>query len=275
MDWSWLSQPETWIAFLTLVALELVLGVDNVIFISILAGKLPQHEQQRARSTGILMAVVTRILLLLSLSWIIGLTEPLFRVLGFDISGRDLVLIAGGLFLLWKSVHEIHQKLEGEEGHASAKVRASFWSVIFQIMLLDIVFSLDSVITAVGMVDHIAIMVAAVIIAAAVMVFTATPLANFVEKHPTIKMLALSFLLLIGFTLIVEGLHQHIPKGYIYFAMGFSVLVEMLNLRLRAKSPAPVSLHEPYKAAVAAGAASTVVSAAPKAGQQSKKKKRK
>jgi predicted tellurium resistance membrane protein TerC len=275
MDWSWLSQPETWIAFLTLVALELVLGVDNVIFISILAGKLPQHEQQRARSTGILMAVVTRILLLLSLSWIIGLTEPLFRVLGFDISGRDLVLIAGGLFLLWKSVHEIHQKLEGEEGHASARVRASFWSVIFQIMLLDIVFSLDSVITAVGMVDHIAIMVAAVIIAAAVMVFTATPLANFVEKHPTIKMLALSFLLLIGFTLIVEGLHQHIPKGYIYFAMGFSVLVEMLNLRLRTKAPEPVSLHEPYKAAVAAGAASSVVSAAPKAGQPAKKKKRK
>lgn len=275
MDWSWLSDPTTWVAFLTLVALELVLGVDNVIFISILAGKLPQHEQQRARSTGILMAVVTRILLLLSLSWIIGLTEPLFRVLEFDISGRDLVLIAGGLFLLWKSVHEIHQKLEGEEGHASAKVRASFWSVIFQIMLLDIVFSLDSVITAVGMVDHIAIMVAAVIIAAAVMVFTATPLANFVEKHPTIKMLALSFLLLIGFTLIVEGLHQHIPKGYIYFAMGFSVLVEMLNLRLRTKAPEPVSLHEPYKAAVAAGAASSVVSAAPKAGQQAKKKKRK
>ena len=275
MDWSWLSQPETWIAFLTLVALELVLGVDNVIFISILAGKLPAEQQQRARSTGILMAVVTRILLLLSISWIIGLTEPLFRVLGFDISGRDIVLIAGGLFLLWKSVHEIHQKLEGEEGHASAKIRASFWSVIFQIMLLDIVFSLDSVITAVGMVDHIAIMVAAVIIAAAVMVFTATPLANFVEKHPTIKMLALSFLLLIGFTLIVEGLHQHIPKGYIYFAMGFSVLVEMLNLRLRTKAPEPVSLHEPYKAAVAAGVASTIVGATPKAGQQSKKKKRK
>lgn len=275
MDWSWLSDPTTWVAFLTLVALELVLGVDNVIFISILAGKLPAEQQQRARSTGIMLAVLTRILLLLSLSWIIGLTEPLFRVLEFDISGRDLVLIAGGLFLLWKSVHEIHQKLEGEEGHASAKVRASFWSVIIQIMLLDIVFSLDSVITAVGMVDHIAIMVAAVVIAASVMVFTATPLSNFVEKHPTIKMLALSFLLLIGFTLIVEGLHQHIPKGYIYFAMGFSVLVEMLNLRLRTKAPEPVSLHEPYKAAVAAGAASTAVRAAPKTGQQSKKKKRK
>jgi predicted tellurium resistance membrane protein TerC len=173
----WLSQPETWIAFLTLVALELVLGVDNVIFISILAGKLPADQQKRARSTGIMMAVVTRILLLFSLSWIIGLTEPLFSVLNFEISGRDLVLIAGGLFLLWKSVHEIHQKLEGEEGHSSARVRAVFWNVIFQIMLLDIVFSLDSVITAVGMVDHISIMVAAVVISAIVMVFTATPLA--------------------------------------------------------------------------------------------------
>lgn len=274
MDWSWLSDPTTWIAFLTLVALELVLGVDNVIFISILAGKLPAEQQQRARSTGIMLAVVTRILLLLSLSWIIGLTEPLFTLLGFEISGRDIVLIAGGLFLLWKSVHEIHQKLEGEEGQASAKVRAAFWSVIFQIMLLDIVFSLDSVITAVGMVDHIAIMVAAVVIAASVMVFTATPLAHFVEKHPTIKMLALSFLLLIGFTLIVEGLHQHIPKGYIYFAMGFSVFVEMLNLRLRAKAPEPVSLHEPYKAAVAGGVASAVAGAVPKATQQPKKNKK-
>src|SRR5687768_13341695 len=255
----WLTQPETWIAFLTLVALELVLGVDNVIFISILAGKLPQNQQQSARRTGIMLAVVTRILLLLSLSWIIGLTDPLFSVLGFEISGRDMVLLAGGLFLLWKSVNEIHQKLEGEEGHANAKVGAAFWSVIIQIMLLDIVFSLDSVITAVGMVDRIEIMVAAVVIAAAFMVFTATPLANFVERHPTIKMLALSFLLLIGFTLIVEGLHQHIPKGYIYFAMGFSVFVEMLNLRLRPAAPQPVSLHEPYEEAVAGGVASAVV----------------
>jgi len=243
----WIAQPETWIAFLTLVVLELVLGVDNVIFISILAGKLPQEQQQRARTTGILLAVITRILLLLSLSWIIGLTEPLFAIAGFEISGRDLVLLAGGLFLLWKSVHEIHQKLEGEEGESSAKVRAAFWSVIVQIMLLDIVFSLDSVITAVGMVDHIAIMIAAVVISAVVMVFTSTPLANFVERHPTIKMLALSFLLLIGFTLIVEGLHQHIPKGYIYFAMGFSVLVEMLNLRLRQASVQPVNLRDAYK----------------------------
>ena len=244
----WLMQPETWIAFLTLVALELVLGVDNVIFISILAGKLPVDQQARARTTGIMMAVITRVLLLLSLSWIIGLTDPLFTVIGFEISGRDLVLLAGGLFLIWKSVHEIHQKLEGVEGESSARVRGAFWSVIVQIMLLDIVFSLDSVITAVGMVDEIAIMIAAVVIAAFVMVFTATPLANFVERHPTVKMLALSFLLLIGFTLLVEGLHQHIPKGYIYFAMGFSVLVEMLNLRIR-HAVRPVNLRDAYKQA--------------------------
>ena len=271
----WISEPATWIAFITLVALELVLGVDNVIFISILASKLPQDQQQRARTTGILMAVLTRILLLFSLSWIIGLTEPLFTVASFEISGRDIVLIAGGLFLLWKSVHEIHQKLEGEEGHSSTRVRAAFWSVIFQIMLLDIVFSLDSVITAVGMVDHIEIMVAAVIIAAVVMVVTARPLAGFVERHPTVKMLALSFLLLIGFTLIVEGLHQHIPKGYIYFAMGFSVLVEMLNLRIRGKGQ-PVSLHEPYREAVAGSVAAAVASVPAKAQEKKKSgKKRK
>ena len=243
----WLLQPETWIAFLTLVALELVLGVDNVIFISILAGKLPEHQQQRARTTGILAAVITRLLLLLSLRWLIGLEEPLFTVLELDISGRDLILLAGGLFLLWKSTHEIHQKLEGAEGQASAKVTAAFWSVVVQIMLLDIVFSLDSVITAVGMVDRLEIMIAAVVIAAVVMVFTSTPLGHFVERHPTIKMLALSFLLMIGFTLIVEGLHQHIPKGYIYFAMGFSVLVEMLNLRVRQVSVSPVNLRDAYK----------------------------
>ena len=245
----WLLLPETWIAFVTLVVLELVLGVDNVIFISILAEKLPQDQQKRARTTGIMLAVVTRILLLLSLSWIIGLTEPLFTIIDFDISGRDLVLLAGGLFLIWKSVHEIHQKLEGQEGESSAKVRAAFWSVIIQIMVLDIVFSLDSVITAVGMVSELPIMIAAVVIAAVVMVFTSTPLATFVEHHPTIKMLALSFLLLIGFTLLVEGLHQHIPKGYIYFAMGFSVLVEMLNLRLHQASVRPVNLRDAYKQA--------------------------
>lgn len=269
----WITQPETWIAFITLVALELVLGVDNVIFISILAGKLPQDQQQRARTTGIMLAVVTRILLLLSLRWIVGLTDTLFTVLNFDVSGRDLVLFAGGLFLLWKSVHEIHQKLEGEEGRSSAKVRAAFWSVIAQILLLDIVFSLDSVITAVGMVDEIVIMVAAVVISAVVMVFTSGPLSHFVERHPTVKMLALSFLLLIGFTLIVEALHQHIPKGYIYFAMGFSVFVEMLNLRLRKTTEQPVALHEPYKGAVAAGVASSVASSAPAPAKTDHRKK--
>ena len=243
----WITQPEAWIAFLTLVALELVLGVDNVIFISILAGKLPVAQQQRARTTGISMAVITRILLLLSISWVIGLTEPLFSLLSIDISGRDLILLAGGLFLLGKATLEIHHKLEGVEGHSSAKVAASFASVIIQIMLLDIVFSLDSVITAVGMVDEVAIMIIAVIVAAGVMVWSAKPLGEFVEKHPTIKILALSFLLLIGFTLIVEGLHQHIPKGYIYFAMGFSVFVEMLNLRMRAKSiEGPIKLRAQY-----------------------------
>ena len=261
----WITQPETWIAFLTLVALELVLGVDNVIFISILAGKLPQEQQQRARTTGIMLAVVTRILLLLSLKWIVGLTDALFSISNFEVSGRDLVLLGGGLFLLWKSVHEIHQKLEGGEGHSEARVRAAFWSVIAQIMVLDIVFSLDSVITAVGMVDEIAIMIAAVVISAIVMVFTSGPLSSFVERHPTVKMLALSFLLLIGFTLIVEALHQHIPKGYIYFAMGFSVLVEMLNMRIRKSAEQPVTLHEPYRKAVAAGVASSVASSvAPK-----------
>jgi predicted tellurium resistance membrane protein TerC len=269
----WISQPETWIAFLTLVVLELVLGVDNVIFISILAGKLPQDQQKRARTTGIMLAVITRVLLLLSISWIIGLTEPLFTVASFEISGRDLVLLAGGLFLIWKSVHEIHQKLEGEEGQAGAKVTTAFWGVIFQIMLLDIVFSLDSVITAVGMVDHVEIMIAAVVIAAVVMVFSATPLGNFVERHPTVKMLALSFLLLIGFTLIVEGLHQHIPKGYIYFAMGFSVLVEMLNLRIRGGAK-PVTLHEPYREAVAGGVAAAVANVPSKVPQKKKSNKK-
>jgi predicted tellurium resistance membrane protein TerC len=242
----WLTDPQAWIAFLTLVALELVLGVDNVIFISILASKLPVAQQQRARVVGLSMAVGSRILLLFSLSWIIGLSAPLFSVFGYQISGRDLILILGGLFLLAKSTYEIHQKLEGVEGHTSTRVKASFASVIVQVLLLDVVFSLDSVITAVGMVDQLEIMVAAVVIAAVVMIVLAKPLGEFVERHPTIKILALSFLLLIGFTLIVEGLHQHIPKGYVYFAMGFSVFVEMLNLRLRKTSAAPVHLHEAY-----------------------------
>jgi len=252
VDFSWIAQPQSWIALLTLIALELVLGVDNVIFISILSSKLPQHDQARARTTGIMMAVITRVLLLLSLSWIISLEDPFFQMPWFNgdvigISGRDMILLAGGLFLLWKSTHEIHEKLEGKEGAASAKVSATFASVIIQIMLLDVVFSLDSVITAVGMVDHIAIMVLAVIIAAGVMVFVAGPIGAFVEHHPTIKILALSFLLLIGFTLVVEGLHQHIPKGYVYFAMGFSVMVEMINLRVRDNHVKPVNLRDAYR----------------------------
>jgi len=243
----WISQPDTWIALITLVALELVLGVDNVIFISILAGKLPVDQQQRARTMGISLAVITRILLLLSISWVIGLTDPLFSLFSLEITGRDLILLAGGLFLLGKATLEIHHKLEGVEGQSSAKVAASFTGVIIQIMLLDIVFSLDSVITAVGMVDEVAIMIIAVIIAAGVMIWSAKPIGDFVEHHPTIKILALSFLLLIGFTLIVEGLHQHIPKGYIYFAMGFSVFVEMLNLRMRRKMEGePVKLRKAY-----------------------------
>lgn len=243
----WITQPETWIALFTLIALELVLGVDNVIFISILAGKLPVNQQQRARTTGISLAVITRILLLLSISWIIRLEDPLFSVFTLGISGHDLILIAGGLFLLGKATLEIHHKLEGVEGQRSTKVAANLTSVVIQIMLLDIVFSLDSVITAVGMVDEVAIMIAAVIIAAGVMIWLAKPIGDFVEEHPTIKILALSFLLLIGFTLIVEGLHQHIPKGYVYFAMGFSVFVEMLNLRMRDKlEGAPVKLRAAY-----------------------------
>ena len=242
----WLTDPQAWIAFLTLVVLELVLGVDNVIFISILSGKLPAGQQTRARTLGISLAIITRILLLFSLSWIMSLTQPLFTLMGYDITGRDLILIIGGLFLIAKSTHEIHQKLEGIEGHSSARVAPSFISVIIQILLLDVVFSLDSVITAVGMVDHLPIMIAAVIVAALVMIVSAGPISGFVDRHPTIKILALSFLLLIGFTLVVEGLHQHIPKGYIYFAMAFSVGVELLNMRLRKVQPQPVHLHEAY-----------------------------
>jgi predicted tellurium resistance membrane protein TerC len=241
----WLLQPEGWIALTTLVALELVLGVDNIIFLSILVGKLPAAQQPRARTIGLSVAVLARIALLFLLSWIVGLTTPLFAILGFTLSGRDLILLLGGLFLIAKSTHEIHQRLEGAEGHASAKVRASFAGVIVQVMLLDIVFSLDSVITAVGMVDRIEIMVTAVLIAVAGMMVMAGPLGRYVERHPTIKMLALAFLLMIGFTLVVEGLHHHIPKGYIYFAMAFSVGVEMLNLRAR-RGATPVHLSEPY-----------------------------
>jgi predicted tellurium resistance membrane protein TerC len=242
----WLTDPQIWIAFATLTALELVLGIDNVIFISILAGKLPVDQQKKARMVGLGLAMLMRIALLFSLSWIIRLTAPLFTVFSQEISGRDLVLICGGLFLLAKSTHEIHQRLEGDEGHVSTRVMPSFTSVIVQILLLDIVFSLDSVITAVGMVSQIEIMIAAVIVAVVFMMVFAGPISGFVERHPTVKMLALSFLLLIGMTLVAEGFDQHISKGYIYFAMAFSVFVEMLNLRLRKSRGAPVKLHEPY-----------------------------
>lgn len=241
----WLADPAVWIAFLTLTVLELVLGIDNIIFISILAGKLPPEQQNKARIIGLALAMIMRIILLFSLSWVIGLTAPLFTVLGQEISGRDIVLILGGLFLLAKSTHEIHGSLEGEAGHKEAKIYPSFGAVLVQIALLDIVFSLDSVITAVGMVDQIEIMVAAVVISIGFMMFFAKPIGEFVQKHPTVKMLALSFLLLIGCVLVAEGFDQHIPKGYIYFAMAFSVLVEFFNMRLRKKTD-PVDLRDPY-----------------------------
>ncbi|MCJ7702824.1 MAG: TerC family protein [Anaerolineales bacterium] len=241
----WLTDPQAWIALLTLTALEIVLGIDNIIFISILAGKLPQAQQERGRQVGLLMAMITRILLLFSLAWLTRLTTPIFHLFSHGVSGKDLILIIGGLFLLGKSTLEIHDKLEGEEGHASAKVKASFWAVIIQIMLLDIVFSLDSVITAVGMANQLAVMVTAVVIAVGVMMYASGPISSFVNDRPTLKILALSFLLLIGFSLVVEGIHVEIPKGYIYFAMGFSVFVEALNLRIRAKTQ-PLKLRQSY-----------------------------
>nr|BFD58099.1 TerC family protein [Bdellovibrio sp. CKG001] len=240
-----LANPQIWIAFFTLFALELVLGIDNVIFISILAGKLPKEQQSKARMMGLGLAVITRVILLFSLSWIIGLTEPLFEVLGQKISGRDLILLLGGLFLIVKSTMEIHHKLEGVEGSQSNAVAHSFNAVIVQILLLDVVFSLDSVITAVGMVNEIAVMIAAVVLSAVVMIVSAKTISDFVDSHPSLKILALSFLLMIGFTLIVESLEVHIPKGYVYFAMAFSVGVEMLNIRMRRKKPVePVKLRE-------------------------------
>jgi predicted tellurium resistance membrane protein TerC len=241
----WLTDPQIWIALATLTFLEIVLGVDNIIFISILSGKLPVAQQARARRVGLLGAMLTRVALLFSLAWVIRLTAPWITLFGHEISGRDLILILGGLFLLGKSTFEIHDKLEGEEGHASRKVPSSFTSVIIQIMLLDIVFSLDSVITAVGMVDELWVMITAVIAAVALMMLSAESISHFVHRHPTVKMLALSFLLLIGMSLLLEGFGQHIPKGYIYFAMGFSVFVEMINLRLRRKVE-PVHLKERY-----------------------------
>jgi predicted tellurium resistance membrane protein TerC len=233
------------VALLTLTFLEVVLGVDNVIFISILAGKLPHDQQAQARRTGLIGAMGMRILLLLSITWIMRLTQPFFAVFGHAFSGRDLILISGGLFLLWKATMEIHERLEGEEGHESARVAPSFAAVIGQIMMLDIIFSLDSVITAVGMAEDLAIMIAAVVIAVGIMMFSAAPISTFVSRHPTVKVLALSFLLMIGVALMSDGLGFHIPKGYIYFAMGFSIFVETINLRVRAVT-APVKLHQPY-----------------------------
>jgi predicted tellurium resistance membrane protein TerC len=242
----WISDPSAWIAFGTLTLLEIVLGIDNIIFISILAGKLPPEQREKARILGLGLAMLMRIMLLLLISVIVRLTAPLFEVLGQEISGRDLILIGGGLFLLAKSTYEIHENLEGEHGEKSSKVRATFGSVLIQIMALDLVFSLDSVITAIGMAEHVTIMIAAVVVSIAFMLLFSGFIARFVEKHPTIKMLALSFLILIGVTLIAEGLEQHISKGYIYFAMAFSVMVEMLNMKIRKRAAQPVELHHRY-----------------------------
>jgi predicted tellurium resistance membrane protein TerC len=246
----WLTSPEAWIALVTLTFLEIVLGVDNVIFISILAGKLPAAQQKKARQLGLGLAMFMRIGLLASLAWIAKLTTPLVSIMSHDVSGRDLILLLGGLFLLAKSTFEIHDNLEGQHGHASARIAPTFASVIIQILLLDIVFSLDSVITAVGMAEDLGVMVTAVVVAVGVMMVAAGAIGDFVEKHPTVKMLALSFLLLIGVSLVAEGFHQHIPKGYIYFAMAFSVFVEMINLRIRAlrhaPAEAPVELRKRY-----------------------------
>lgn len=242
----WLTDPQALIALLTLTVLEIVLGIDNIIFISILSGKLPKGEQKKARLVGLSLAMIVRIALLFSLTWIMKLTAPIFYLVGNEISGRDIILISGGLFLLGKSTFEIHEKLEGEEGHSSAKVKVSFTSIIIQILLLDIVFSLDSVITAIGMVDQLIIMVLAVVIAVGFMMIFANTISNFVESHPTIKILALSFLLLIGLSLVTEGFDQHIPKGYIYFAMAFSVFVEIINLKIKSKRRTPLHLKQRY-----------------------------
>lgn len=243
----WIADPQAWMALATLTALEIVLGIDNIIFIAILVGKLPEHLRKRGRIMGLGFAMLTRIALLLSLAWIMGLTEPLFTLLGYDISGRDLILICGGAFLIAKSTSEIHGALEGEEEASEHKtpVQVSFAGVILQIAIIDIVFSLDSVITAVGMSSHIEVMVIAVVLSVIVMMFASGHISDFVDRHPTIKMLALSFLVMIGTALIAEGLEFHIPKGYIYFAMAFSVMVEMINIRVRGRSKTPVVLHKP------------------------------
>ena len=242
----WITDPQAWIALTTLTALEIVLGVDNVVFISILAGKLPPAQREKARRLGLGLAMFVRILLLLSIAWVVKLTAPIFTVLNQEISGRDLILLLGGLFLLAKSTHEMHGQLEGEEGHSSKRVAASFTSVIIQILLLDIIFSLDSVITAVGMADDVSVMIIAVVIAVGFMLVFSGAVSRFVDKHPTVKMLALSFLLLIGVSLVAESLEFHIPKGYIYFAMAFSLFVEVINIKMRKSKQAPVHLHSAY-----------------------------
>jgi len=242
----WISDPQAWIAFATLTALEIVLGVDNVVFISILAGKLPSGQREKARRLGLGLAMFVRILLLLSIAWVVKLTATLFTVWSQEISGRDLILLLGGLFLLAKSTHEMHGQLEGDEGHSSGGVASSFSSVIVQILLLDIIFSLDSVITAVGMVDDVGVMIAAVVVTVGFMLVFSGGVSRFVDKHPTIKMLALSFLLLIGVSLVAEGLEFHIPKGYIYFAMAFSLFVEVINIRVRKSRQPAVHLHSAY-----------------------------
>ena len=243
---SLLSDPEAWIAFFTLTALELVLGIDNIVFISILVDKLPPQSREKARKTGLFFAMFMRIALLLLLAWIVGATEPLFSVLGQPVSPRDIILIAGGLFLLWKSTQEIHQLLEGEEGEAAKSVKETFTAIILQIIVIDLVFSLDSIITAVGMANDVSVMIAAVVASVGLMMLFAKSIGTFVSDHPTIKMLALSFLLLVGMTLVADGLGHHVPKAYIYFAMAFSLGVEVLNLRLRKKQSKPVHLHDPY-----------------------------
>ena len=243
-----ITSPEAWIAFATLTALELVLGIDNIIFISILVDKLPKAQQEMARRVGLFMAMFMRIGLLLVLAWIVGLVEPLFTIVGQAISGRDLILILGGLFLVWKSTTEIHGSMEGEEGHAAGAVKATLAAVLLQIMIIDLVFSLDSIITAVGMVDDVRVMIAAVLSSVALMMVFAGPIGRFVSAHPTIKVLALSFLVVVGVVLIAEGFDSHVPKGYVYFAMAFSLGVEMLNIRMRKRSARVVHLHNAYEA---------------------------
>jgi predicted tellurium resistance membrane protein TerC len=243
----WITNPETWISLVTLTVLEIVLGIDNIVFISILAGKLPPSQQEKARKVGLALALITRILLLCSLAWMAGLIRPLFTVFGHGFSGRDLILVAGGLFLLFKATKEVHEKLEGEDGEVTRRITPTFANVILQILLLDMVFSLDSVITAVGMAKQLGVMIAAVILAVVFMLFFSGFISAFIERHPTLKMLALSFLLMIGATLVMEGFGKEVHKGYIYFAMAFASVVEVLNIRMRTKRATKVELHQPYR----------------------------